>query len=391
MRHPHHRAIAVVFAVHGAVAGSMATRMPWLQQHLGLDPALLGVALLCPALGALVAMPTAGRLAHRYGGRAATRTLIALWCAALAVPALMPGLPWLCAAMVLYGAAAGAADVVMNAQGVLVERGLGRPLMSGLHGMWSVGNFTAAGVGAVAAQAAVDARLHLALMAAVLLTAVIPLTRGLPGARPQQGDSRHGEPEPPRFALPSRGVLAIGLVGLCATVTELSGMQWAAVYTIEVTGASQGTGAVAYAVFAGVMVVARLAGDAVVGRLGPVTAVRAGAVLATAGAAVVALGRVPAVTVTGFALLGIGVAVIVPLVFAAAGNAGPSAGEGVAGVATITYLSGLAAPAVTGWVAQATSFPAAFGLIACLTAAMGGFAHVLRPRDRAHPAAAGRA
>ncbi|WP_049567830.1 MFS transporter [Nonomuraea sp. SBT364] len=375
MRHPHHRAIAGVFAVHGAVGGSLATRMPWIQDHLGLDPGVLGLALLCPSLGAFVAMPMAGRLAHRFGGRAATRTLLALWGIALALPALAPGLPWLCAALLVYGAAAGACDVVMNAQGVVVERRLGRSIMSSLHGLWSVGNFAGAGAGAAMAAVAVDARAHLALMAAVLLLAGLAVTRGLPDLRPGPG-----EQAPPRFAVPSRAILAIGLVGLCATVTELSGAQWAAVYTVEVTGAGEGLGAVTYAIFAAFMVVTRLCGDAIVRRLGPVTAVRGGAVLATAGAVVVATAQVPVAAIAGFALVGVGVAVTVPLVFAAAGNAGPTPGQGVAGVATITYLSGLAAPAVTGWVAGATSFPVAFGLLACVTAVMGGCAGVLRPR-----------
>ncbi|MEU4580395.1 MULTISPECIES: MFS transporter [Nonomuraea] len=384
MRHPHHRAIAGVFAVHGAVGGSLATRMPWIQDHLGLDPAVLGLALLCPALGALVAMPTAGRLAHRFGGRAATRALLALWGTALALPALAPGLPWLCAALLVYGAAAGACDVVMNAQGVVVERRLGRSIMSGLHGMWSVGNFAGAGAGAAVAAAAIDARAHLALMAGALLLAGLAVTRGLPDVRPEPG-----EQAPPRFAVPSRAILAIGLVGLCATVTELSGAQWAAVYTVEVTGAGEGLGAATYAVFAAFMVVTRLCGDAIVRRLGPVLAVRGGAALATAGALVVATAHVPAAAVAGFALVGVGVAVTVPLVFAAAGNAGPTPGQGVAGVATITYLSGLAAPAVTGWVAGATSFPVAFGLLACVTLVMGAGAGVLRPRRERAWAGAG--
>nr|BFE82544.1 hypothetical protein GCM10020093_051450 [Planobispora longispora] len=110
-------AVAAVFAVHGAVAGSMATRIPWLQDHLELSPAALGFALFCPALAAFVAMPMAARLTHRYGGRLTTRILLALWCAGLALPSLAPGFAGLCAVFLLYGAAAGMCDVTMNAQG----------------------------------------------------------------------------------------------------------------------------------------------------------------------------------------------------------------------------------------------------------------------------------
>src|SRR6185312_2094413 len=99
----HHRAIAAVFVAHGAVAGSLATRIPWIQDHLHLGPGTLGLALLCPSVGAFIGMPLAGRLAYRFGGRAATRVLLALWCGVLALPALAPAPAWLFVAFLLYG------------------------------------------------------------------------------------------------------------------------------------------------------------------------------------------------------------------------------------------------------------------------------------------------
>ncbi|GAA3441473.1 MFS transporter [Planomonospora venezuelensis] len=368
-------AVAAVFAVHGAVSGSLATRIPWLQDHLQLGPAELGFALFCPALGAFVAMPMSARLVHRYGGRPVTRVLLALWCAALALPALAPGFGWLCAAFLLYGAAAGMCDVTMNAQGVIVERRLGRSIMSGLHGMWSVGGLAGAGAGVVAAQAGIDARLHHAVMALVLLAAGVAAGRTLLDTRPEPG-----EQAPPRFAAPSRAILAIGAVGFCATFAEGASQNWAAVYIKDVTGGGDGVAAACYAIFALSMAVTRLAGDLIVRRLGPVTTVRLGGLLATAGGITVVAGRTPPLGIAGFALLGLGVAVVVPLAFAAGGNATAVPGQGVAGVATITYLSGLLAPAATGWIAHATSLPATFGLIAAITLAGALLAGALRPR-----------
>ncbi|TXK41102.1 MFS transporter [Nonomuraea sp. C10] len=380
MRHPHHRAIAAAFALHGAVTGSLVTRTPWIQDNLGLEPAMLGLALLCPPVGAFLTMPTTGRLAHHFGARTVLRVLLPLNCAALVLPAFAPGFGWLCLVMFLLGATAGAVDVVMNAQGVEVERRVGRSVMAGLHGMWSVGNFAGAGVGVAAAHAGLDARAHHVMVAALLMAATVPALRGVPGGRPASGGHT-----PPHFALPSKAVFVIGLVGVCAAVVELSSMQWAAVYTIAVTGSSEAVGAVAYAVFAGFMVLARFRADAVIGRFGPVRTVRWAAVLATLGTVVIAAGRVPAVTVTGFALFGVGMAVVIPLVFAAAGNAGKDTATGVAGAATMTYLAGLAAPGATGWLAGAASFPAVFWVFAALTAVMGLLAGALRPAAASRP------
>ncbi|URN03526.1 MFS transporter [Actinomadura madurae] len=370
-----HRAIAIVFVLHGAVAGTLATRIPWIQDRLDLSPTVLGFALLCPSIGAFGAMPTASRLAHRIGERRATRLLIAAWCAAVALPALAPAPAFLFAAMLLFGAAVGMSDVVMNGHAVSVERHLRRPIMSGLHGLWCVGSLGSGGVGALAAHAGVDARLHLGLVAAVLVAAGAVAGRGLLRVRPSAS-----APAPRRFALPTRAVLAIGVVGFCARFAEGASADWAAVYLTEVAGAGPGSAAASYTIFMSCMAATRLAGDLLVRRLGPVRTVRYGGVVAVLGGVLVVASRAPWPAIAGFALLGIGVATTLPLVFAAAGDAGATPGEGVAGVATITYLSGLTAPAVTGWTAGALSYPAAFALITCVAGVMSVTAGALAPR-----------
>jgi MFS family permease len=328
-------------------------------------------------------MPLASRLAYRFGGRAATRVLLALWCSALALPALAPAPAWLFAAFLLYGAAAGMCDVVMNAQAVVLERHLGRSIISGLHGLWCVGSLAGGGIGALAAQAGIDARLHLGVTALVLLGLGAVAGRDLlPDSSPA------GVPAPRRFALPTRAILVIGLVGFCGTFAEGASSNWAAVYLTEVAAAGPGVAAAGYMTFMLCMAGARLVGDRVIQRLGPVTAVRAGGIVAAVGGAIVVAARTPALCIAGFALLGLGVAVIVPLVFAAAGNAGPTPGEGVAGIATITYLSGLTAPAVTGWVAGGLSYPAAFAMVTGVMVLLTLLAPVLRPTPAAGPHAA---
>ncbi|WP_131741347.1 MFS transporter [Actinomadura roseirufa] len=371
-------AIGVVFAVHGAVAGTLATRIPWIQDHLDIGPSVLGLALLCPSIGAFAGMPMAGRLAHRFGGRATTRVLLAAWCAILAVPALAPAPGWLFATMLLYGATSGMCDVVINAHAITLERRLRRPIISGLHGLWCVGGLAAGGVGVLAAHAGIDARLHLGAVSLALLVTGIVAGRGLLHDR-----TAPGTPAPRRFALPTRAILAIGAVGFCGTFAEGASADWAAVYLTKVTGAGPGTAAAGFVVFMSCMAGTRLVGDRLVRRLGAAAVVRCGGLVAAAGGVLVVTARTPVPGIAGFALIGAGAATIVPLAFAAAGNIAPTAGEGVAGVATITYLSGLTAPAVTGWAAGALSYPAAFVLIACMAAVMAPAAGALRPRASA--------
>ncbi|MFF2076011.1 MFS transporter [Kitasatospora sp. NPDC058162] len=375
------RSIALVFGVHGAVGGTFVTRIPWLQERLDLSPGQLGLALVMPAVGSSLAMPLAGRFVHRYGGRAAVRALISLWCLALTLPALSPSLPALCAVLLVYGATAGMADVAMNAQGVEIEQRLGRSIMSGLHGMWSAGGLLASGFGILAAHLALDARLQLAVTALVLLALAQPVCRGLPDLRaPEEAEA------PPRFTLPPRSSLVIGLVGFCAVFGEGASMDWSGVYLKDVTGASATVAAASYTAFALTMAVSRLAGDAVIRRLGAVRTSRLSGAVATLGGVLVVAADTPALAIPGFALIGVGVAVIVPLAFAAAGRIGSNPSQSIAGVATVTYTSGLIAPAVIGALAQATSLTVSFGLVTLLALALLLSAGALRRAEPDSPA-----
>ncbi|UBU15482.1 MFS transporter [Nonomuraea gerenzanensis] len=386
----HHRAIAVVFAVHGAVAGTVSTRIPWIQEHLALDPRTLGLALLCPPIGAFIGMPMAGRVAYRFGSRAATRALLAAWCVILALPALAPSPAWLFAVFFLSGVGAGMSDITMNAHAVVLERRLGRSVMSGLHGMWAVGSLAAGAVGTLAAQSGVDARIHLGVAAAVLLVVLGLAGRGLLRDDAAPGTTQDA-PAPRRFALPSRAILPLGLVGFCAVFAEGASANWAAVYLTHVTDAGPGVAAAGYTVLMLCMAGTRLLGDRVIRLLGPVRTVRVGGIVAVLGGVAVVTARTPALGVAGFALIGLGVAVVMPLVLAAAGNTGTNASEGVTGVATITYMSGMIAPPVTGWLAGTLSYPAAFMMITCVVATMTLLARVVRPSGggAAQPAGAG--
>ncbi|MDQ1040012.1 MFS family permease [Streptomyces sp. V3I8] len=375
-------AVAAVFAVHGAVTGSFATRVPWIQDHASVSAGQLGLALAFPAIGASVAMPLAGRVSHRFGARAALRGLMALWTLALVLPALAPNLPTLCLALFVYGATAGMADVAMNALGVEVENRLDKSIMSGLHGMWSAGALVGSAAGTLAAHLGTDARVHHALAAATLTLLGLVACRGVLDLR-----ATEGEEPPPRFALPPKSALLIGAIGFCAVFAEGASLDWSAVYLRDVIGSSAGLAAACTTGFTLTMALARFAGDAVVDRFGPVRTVRVSGLLATVGALLVVLAQNAVVAMTGFALLGLGIAVVVPLCFAAAGRSGPNPAQAIAGVATITYTSGLVAPSAIGTVADATSLVTSFVLVTVLAFGLAAFAGVLRASGRTTGAA----
>ncbi|MFF5362145.1 MFS transporter [Streptomyces scabiei] len=373
-------AVAAVFAVHGAVTGSFATRVPWIQDHAGVSAGQLGLALAFPAIGASLAMPLAGRISHRFGARTALRGLLSLWTLALVLPSLSPNLWTLCFALFVYGASAGMADVAMNALGVEVESRIGKSIMSGLHGMWSVGALVGSAGGTLAAHLGSDARLHHGLAAAALTLLGLVACRWVLDLRPTEDE----EP-PPRFALPPKSALLIGTVGFCAVFAEGAALDWSAVYLRDQLEASAGLAAACTTGFMLTMAVARLAGDAVVNRFGAVRTVRVSGALAVLGGLLIVVSDRPAVAMGGFALMGLGIAVVVPLCFAAAGRSGPNPSLAIAGVATITYTSGLVAPSAIGGLAELTSLVVSFGLVTVLACGLVAFAGVLRAGERHHP------
>ncbi|MGW2237558.1 MFS transporter [Streptomyces sp. NPDC001759] len=370
-------AVAAVFAVHGAVTGTFATRVPWIQEHAHLSAGQLGFALAFTALGASCSMPLAGRISHHFGSRTALRGLIALWTLSLVLPSVAPNMLTLCLAMFTYGASAGMADVAMNALGVEIEHRLHKSIMSGLHGMWSAGALIGSAGGTLAAHLGADARVHFALASATLTVLGLLACSWVLDLQPAEDE----EP-PPRFALPPRSALLIGAVGFCAVFAEGASLDWSAVFLRDQLETSAGLAAACTTGFMLTMAAARLVGDAVVNRLGAVRTVRAGGAFAVLGGVLIVLAGHPAVAMTGFALLGLGIAVVVPLCFAAAGHSGPNPSQAIAGVATITYTSGLIAPSLIGGVAQATSLVVSFVLVTVLACGLAAFAGVLRTGER---------
>ncbi|MFG2086772.1 MFS transporter [Spirillospora sp. NPDC048824] len=353
-------AVTVAFAAHGLLSAAWVVRIPQIKEHLGLSEGSMGVALLGAPIGVVAAVRFAGRIVARWGSRATT---IAAGVAG-AVSLIPLGLAWnlgaLIFALLLLGASLGLMDVAMNAQGVAVERAYGRPLMSGLHGSYSIGALLAALAGSGAAYAGVPVPLHLAA-AATVLTALLAIgCRDLldRSADALPGLAEHVEPAErapaPVAGSSSRWLLVmLGVIGLCSFVGEGAMADWSAIYLREDLGTGPGFAGLGYAGCAVAMTAGRLAGDRVVARFGPVPVLRAGSLLAALGLGSGLAAGHPVAAVAGFTLFGLGVAVVAPVTFSAAGNIpGVPAATGISRVTGVGYLGLLGGPPVIGFAAQ---------------------------------------
>jgi MFS family permease len=266
-------AVSAAFLIHSTVSGTWAPRLPAIKESLGLSDGELGTALVGLAIGLLVGTRLAGAPVDRFGSRPVMRVGFPLLAATLVLPGLADSIAALFLALFVLGLASGALDVAMNAQGIEVERQLGRPILSGLHGLWSIGLGIGAGVAALAAAIDAEPLEQFAVVAAVLAVASLVFLRGLLAAhRPEPGEPAE-ERVTVRWTLP---LVLLGVIAFCSFVGEGSASDWSAVYMTQELGSSQALGAVAFAAFAVTMAVARFAVDPLRGRLGNVVLVRGG-------------------------------------------------------------------------------------------------------------------
>ena len=375
-------AVAAAFLIHSAVSGTWAPRLPAIKESLGLSDGELGTALVGLAIGLVVGTRVAGAPIDRWGSRPFMRAGFPLLAATLLLPGLAGSGPTLFLALVVLGAVSGALDVAMNAQGIEVERTLGKPILSGLHGLWSVGLGLGAGGAALAAAVGLDPLPHFAIVAAVLTLASLVFLRDL---LPEHEQIRAPEPDNAargrfRWTLP---LALLGVIAFCSFVGEGSAADWSAVYMTQELGTSQALGALAFAAFAVTMASTRFVADSLRTRFGNVALVRTGSLVAAAGLGSALLIHEPAAAIAGFAVLGLGLAAVVPIAFAAAGEMDPRAtGSLVGRVATVGYVGTVAGPIAIGWLAEATSLRAALGLIVALALVIAAVSEPALARSR---------
>jgi fucose permease len=298
-------------------------------------------------------------------------------CLAMPLPVLSPSLPALVIALAVFGALNALLDVSMNAQAAAVEARVGRAIMSSFHALFSLGGVVGALLASAVMAAGVGHVTHVLGAAAVGLAAVLAaLPRLLPSS-----------PEPTAAALarPTRALLGLGLLALLGLQAEGAMADWSAVYLHDTLGASTAVAAVGFAAFSLAMAAGRFGGDAVVRRLGPRRVLRDSGAVAAGGLGLALLVGHPAAAILGCALVGLGIANIVPVVFSAAARVpGLAPGHGLAAVATTGYLGFLAGPPVIGAVAEVAGLAVGLGLVSLACAVVTLRAHTLRD-DRSVP------
>ncbi|WP_333975004.1 MFS transporter [Burkholderia cepacia] len=357
-------ATRAAFFVAGMSVAAWAPLVPYAKERLGVDDAKLGFLLLCLGVGSIGCMPLCQRLVARFGCRRMIVAGTAMIAGALPLLALMSTMGTMAAALLLFGAGMGIVDVTMNIHAMLVERDTRRRLMSGFHGLFSVGGIAGSLAGGALLSAGAPP-----LVVSLAVSAVVVALIALYGRR-LRADAGGGSGA--HFVLPQGIVVVMGAIALCVFLVEGAMLDWSALFLTTVKQYEQVRAGFGYTVFAIAMTSGRLLGDGLAHRLGAQTMIVAGGMLGALGLAVAIAAPSGVGAIVGFGLTGIGCANIVPLLFAAAGRQRamePSAA--ITALTTLGYGGNLAGPAAVGFFAHALGLAVSFALLAALLLAAG--------------------
>ena len=371
-------AVALLFAVNGLIIGGYGGVLPSIRERLDIDATYIAIMLFTAGLAAIAAMQVGGRLSDSIGARQISLAGLPLLIAAAITFAFATTFPVAVVGAVLLGLGNGTMDVAMNAVGVQVEGARKRPIMSTFHALWSVGGFVGAGsvllmatlLGLTGAAIVMPLMLFLSALAVVALVVAYKIT-------PTTALVQH-KVDGVRTRIPSIAWL-LAIMALAFGLSEGTATDWSALHVTEVAQVDSTTGSLGLVAVSGFMVLIRLVGDRLVARFGRRAVVRFGGICAAIGYGTVTLVSGLPLLIVGWALVGLGVGMIAPQVYAVAGHIG--GGRVLAVVVTFGYAAFLLGPAAVGFLINHLGLHHAMAVPAVLCAGIVGLAATMPKND----------
>ena len=373
-------AVAMCYGTTGFLNALWGATLPATDARLNLGAGRLGLLLMVLATAALVAMPVAGWLADQWTGRRLLRFAGVAAALAMAGVGSAPSVGLLYLATAVLGVLSGGLNVALSVQAVAVEREMARPLMATMHGTWTLGAVLGGAVISAGLRSGVG--VQALMIAGAAVTAIISLAAGPHLAGPQSVAPAGvvGSRAVPTAVVAHRPgmVVALGMIGAAAFLTEGAATDWAGVHASRVLGADLATASLIYTVFFVAVTAVRFVGDAARARIGVPATIRLTCAVAAVGFVLVlsapwlpvtSTGPSIACAVIGWALAGAGTALVWPIVASTLGAAN-APGRRLAAATTISYGGGLAGPALIGFVAERATLPVALLIPAALAFAL---------------------
>jgi len=348
----------VTFFLTGFAFSSWAALVPFARNHTQLSDGSLGLTLLSLGVGSVIAMPAAGSAISRFGCRSVIMS--GLFFVIILLPFLASATSFLSliVRLFIFGAGIGTVDAAMNVQGVMVEKKLGRPLLSGFHALYSFGGVVGAGAMALMFSVALAPTIAALVVSALMLFAAIWIFPSLHGAKGEANDD-------PLFVLPHGIVWLLGGICFATFLSEGAALDWSGVFLssnrhFEVKNAGWG-----YVVFASLMTMARLSGNSLIRKFGLRKVVLGSSLCAAAGWVLLIIVPLQLVSLISLGLIGFGCANIAPAAYSAVGQQQKMPVHlAISAITTLGYAGVLLGPALIGAIANASNLQVAFCALA---------------------------
>jgi len=382
-------ATVATFGVNGVLTGSFASRIPALKSTLHLTDSVLGRTLFAIAVGSLASLQVAGWVVRRLGSRHGSGVGATATVAGLAITGATGELAIVAVGLFVYGAGLSLLDVAMNSQAVLVEQSYRRPIMSSFHAMYSAGALLGAAAGAFAAHVHFGQQAQYVLVAVIgfvlLMSAISSMnpTDDVPASTDAPLAVDRATPAPtssPSRRVP-RTIMIFGAIAFAGLLSEGASADWSGVHLRDSLHWTESAAARGFVVFQLFMTIGRTIGDRVIAALGPRRTLTNASALAAAGFAIGLATHNGWMFVAGLGTLGLGLSVIVPVVFSAAAAQRGDTGAAIARVSTIGYAGFLVGPPLLGQLAQWSSTGWALAVLPVLCAMSGVLTLVVFPRS----------
>jgi len=359
---PSRLAVKIIFFLNGFVHANYFSRLPRIQEQFSIDNGVVGLVLLASSIGALIAMPFTGWLIIRNGSRRITILGIFFYCS------LIPFIPWmpnLWTLMVLFfalGVSSGMSDVAMNAQAVMVEKQMQKPIMTSFHALFSIGMALGAFAGAFFTKVGTGMLIHFTIISIISLITLFIARYYLVHDKPQIKTT-----EEPAFRLPNAAMVSIGVIAFCSMLGEGAMADWSTNYMENVAKADHALAPIGLSAFALAMTIGRIFGDGARVKFGDRSLMVACGLIATLGLSVAIISSQPVIVIAGLFIVGIGLSAIVPIAYSIAGHTKDlPPGVGLAMVTTVGYSGFLFGPPIIGFIAQWENLRVALGFVAIL-------------------------
>ena len=360
------RPTLISFSLLGAFWGSFAATVPVLKSQMAINDATFGLAMLLAAMGSVFAMWLAPWADHKLG-----RYSIMLGGLGLIVAFLLPGFMthWVMFAivMMLCSSFSGALDVIMNAQVAQTETQITRPVMSLHHAIFSFAYAGAAFIAGLWREAGFDTWVPFAFVA-VIGAVLSPWMRRDVWTEDDQSTPTKG------LGMPVIFVVIAGFIIMVAFIAEQAAEAWSALHLERTMGAGAAMGALGPTILGVTMGIGRLYGQVMTERFGEMKTIRVSAVFASFGAVLAGASINLGLTYVGFAIIGLGISVMVPLIFAVVGKSVPARKRTliISRVALVGYIGFFVGPAMMGGVSQVFTLGTSFVILGVVLGLVGG-------------------